>query len=485
MSTAIITDTHHVTEDLPQSVRAAGPPFATVNPFTGETEAQFAFLTAAEADTAIENAQHAFLAWRALPVQERAALLARAADLMSDRAAELAALATREMGKRIADSEFEIQIAVEILRWYAENGPRLLEPTQIHDSMGEDAIVQYEPLGVLLAIEPWNFPFYQAIRPTAPNLLLGNTILLKHSPINPQTALAIEQVFTDAGLPAGVYTNIFLAVDDVERVIAHPSVQGVTLTGSEKAGASVAEIAGRHLKKSVLELGGSDPFIVLDAANLEHTVQQAVQARLLLSAGQTCMAAKRFIVLDEVYDEFVAGMRAAFSSLEPGDPTDRATTLAPLSSQQAVDGLLAQIHDAVDKGATLLVGGEQPDIPGAFLEATLLTDVTPDMRAYREELFGPVGVVYRVRDDDEAIRLANDSSYGLGSAVFASDPRRAQAAADRIEAGMVSINTITLSLPELPFGGIKRSGYGRELSDLGLHEFANAKLIRFAAQAAG
>jgi succinate-semialdehyde dehydrogenase/glutarate-semialdehyde dehydrogenase len=365
-----------------------------------------------------------------------------------------------------------------ILKYYADKGPGFLEPKPIDVMMGGgDAVVENEPVGVLLAIEPWNYPFYQVVRVAGPNLVLGNTILLKHAETVPQCALAIEQLFRDAGAPEGVLTNVFLQIPDVEKVIAHRDVQGVTLTGSERAGASVAEIAGRNLKKSVLELGGSDPFIVLDADNLGATVKAATMGRMQ-NTGQACTAAKRLIVTEDLYDDFVAGLQQAFSTFSPGDPADPSTTLAPLSSERAAQDLHAQIQDAIDKGATVVAGGTRPDLPGAFVDATILTDVTPEMRAYKEELFGPAAVVYRVRDEDEAIELANNSDYGLGAAVFSGDLERARSVADRLEAGMVWINQPTGSSPELPFGGIKRSGYGRELSELGMFEFANRRLVR-------
>jgi len=307
--------------------------------------------------------------------------------------------------------------------------------------------------------------------------VLGNAILLKHAEVNPQTALAIEKCFHDAGVPEGIYTNVFLAIPDVEQVIAHPLVQGVTLTGSERAGSAVASLAGLHLKKSVLELGGSDPFIVLDTEDLGRTVKAATMGRMQ-NSGQACIAAKRMIVPEDIYDDFVAGLEQAFATFSPGDPSDPSTTLAPLSSEQAAKDLHAQIQDAVEKGATVITGGNRPDHPGAFIEPTILTDVTPDMRAYSEELFGPAAVVYKVANVDEAVELANNTTYGLGAAVFSSDLDKARSVADRIHAGMVFINQATGSSPELPFGGVKRSGYGRELSELGMFEFANRKLTR-------
>ena len=333
-----------------------------------------------------------------------------------------------------------------------------------------------EPLGPLLTVQPWNYPLYQVARIAAPNLVLGNTILLKHASSCPQSALALEQVFRDAGVPAGVFTNLFIETGDIAAVIESPRVHGVSLTGSEGAGAPVAEQAGRNLKKSVLELGGSDPFIVLDAEHLERTVDAAVKGRLG-NMGQSCVASKRFIVLHEHYDAFVSGMRDRFAALTPGDPADPATTLAPLSSERAAQALIHQVEDAAAHGATVVIGGGRPDLPGAFVEPTILTGVSPAMRAYHEELFGPVAVVHSVAGEDEAVALANDTPFGLGASVFAADLDRAHRVAARLDAGMVWINRPAASRPELPFGGIKRSGYGRELGAAGIEEFANRKLI--------
>jgi succinate-semialdehyde dehydrogenase/glutarate-semialdehyde dehydrogenase len=472
-----VTATQKAPTEQPKTASDTGArPYASVNPYTGRTEKEFPFLETGEIDGVIERAHAAFQEWRKLSVEERAAIVGRAAELMTERRDEYAALITLEMGKRIQEAAGEIMLAASILEYYAKNGPRFLEPRTIDVLKGE-AIVENEPVGVLLAIEPWNYPFYQAVRVAGPNLVLGNTILLKHAELNPQCALALEQVFRDAGAPEGVYTNVFLQIPDVERVIGDRRVQGVTLTGSERAGASVAEIAGRNLKKSVLELGGSDPFIVLDAEDLGKTVKAATMGRMQ-NSGQACIAAKRIIVTADVYEPFVEGLTQAFSTFTPGDPADPATTLAPLSSERAAQDLQAQIQDAIDKGATVLAGGKRPDHDGAFVEATLLADVTPEMRAYKEELFGPAAVVYKVADEDEAVALANDSDYGLGAAVFSSDVDRARAVADRLEAGMVWINQPTGSSAELPFGGVKRSGYGRELSELGMFEFANRRLTR-------
>jgi succinate-semialdehyde dehydrogenase/glutarate-semialdehyde dehydrogenase len=472
-----VTATQNPPTGQPKTASDAGArPYATVNPYTGETEQEFPFLETDRIDEVVDRAHAAFLEWRRRPVEERARVVGRAAELMLERADEFAALVTREMGKRIKEAAGEAQLAASILDYYAKNGPRFLEPRPIEVMQGE-AVVENEPLGVILAIEPWNYPLYQVVRVAGPNLVLGNTILLKHAELNPQTALALEQLFRDAGAPEGVYTNVFLRIADVERVIAHPLVEGVTLTGSERAGSSVAALAGKHLKKSVLELGGSDPFIVLDTEDLGRTVKAATTARMQ-NSGQACIAAKRFIVPEDLYDDFVAGLQQSFARFTPGDPSDPSTTLAPLSSEQAATSLHAQIQDAVEKGATVVTGGGRPEQAGAFVEPTILTDVTPEMRAYHEELFGPAAVVYKVRDEDEAVALANDSRFGLGAAVFSGDLDRARSVAERIEAGMVFVNQPTGSSAELPFGGVKRSGYGRELSELGMFEFANRRLVR-------
>jgi succinate-semialdehyde dehydrogenase/glutarate-semialdehyde dehydrogenase len=454
---------------------AAAHHYATVNPYTGEVLREFDTLDEAGVDRAIETAHAAFMAWRRRPIEERGAVVRRAGDLLGERRDELANLVTLEMGKLIGDAREEAELSARILTYYGEHGPRFAAPQQLGTDVG-DAVLLSEPLGVLLGVEPWNYPLYQIVRFVGPNLVLGNTILLKHAGICPQCALAIERLFRDAGAPEGVYTNMFIETGDVERVLESPVVQGAAVTGSDRAGASVAEIAGRCVKKTVLELGGSDPFVVLDDHHLERTVEAAARGRLE-NMGQSCVASKRFIVRGEVYDAFLAGLRERFASLRPGNPADPGTMFGPLSSQQAVHTLAEQVEDAIEKRATVVTGGGRPDHPGAFFEPTILTGVTREMRAYHEELFGPVAIVHRVADDEAAVALANDTPYGLGGAVFAADSARARAVADRIDSGMVFINNPALSRAELPFGGIKRSGYGRELSSLGMQEFVNKKLI--------
>jgi succinate-semialdehyde dehydrogenase/glutarate-semialdehyde dehydrogenase len=458
---------------------AAAHHYATTNPYTGEVLREFDTLDSEAVDRAVETAHYAFLRWRERPFEERASVVRRAGELLAERREVFAHLTTLEMGKLIGEAEEEVDLSARILRYYGDEGPGFATPRPLSTDAG-DAILRCEPLGVLLGVEPWNYPTYQVVRFVGPNLVLGNTILLKHAGSCPQTALAFEELFRDAGAPEGVYTNMFIETGDIQRVLEHRLVQGAGLTGSERAGASVAETAGRNLKKTLLELGGSDPFIVLDRERLERTIEAAVRGRLE-NCGQSCVASKRFILLDEISDDFLAGMRERCAALQPGDPADRSTTFGPLSSEQAVETLLEQVQDAVDKGATLVIGGARPDLPGAFFDPTILTDVTPDMRAYHEELFGPVAVLHRVPDEDAAVRLANDTDFGLSGSVFATDLELARQVAERIESGMVWINHPTGSRPELPFGGIKRSGYGRELSDLAMEEFANRKLVVTAA----
>lgn len=450
--------------------------YATTNPATGETLETFDSIGPGEIDSAIGRADTAYRAWRHVPVHERAAVVKRAGELMLERKDQIAQLMTLEMGKLIEESEGEVELAASILDYYGTNGPDLIADETIEVDEGSATVVT-RPIGVLLGVMPWNYPMYQVVRFAGPNLVVGNTILLKHASINPQCALFLEQLFTDAGAPSGAYINLFAPSKQIESIIEDPRVQGASLTGSEGAGQSVGEIAGRNLKKVVLELGGSDPFIVLDDADLETTVASAVMARVA-NTGQACTAGKRFIVQDGIYDAFLDAFTSEMAKLKPGDPSDPETTLGPLSSSQAVDDLVELIDDAVHHGATVTTGGHRIDRAGAYVEATVITGVTPKMRAYREELFGPAAVVYRVSDDDAAVELANDSPFGLGGAVFGSDLDRARKVADAVESGMVWINHPTASAPELPFGGVKRSGVGRELSSLGIQEFVNKKLIR-------
>jgi len=451
--------------------------YKTVNPATGETLKEFPLATAGEVEGALAVSQQAFKAWRTAPVEARTKVIARVAELYRERQEELARLIATEMGKPVTQARGEVQLVADIYDYYATEGPGFLQDEPLEVKGGGSAVVRSAPIGPLLGIMPWNYPYYQVARFAAPNLVLGNTILLKHAGNCPQSALAIEAIFKDAGLPEGAYTNLFLDNDQVAAVIADPRVQGVSLTGSERAGAAVAEVAGRNLKKYVLELGGSDPFIVLDADDLDATVKAAVAGRMG-NAGQACTASKRFIVLEDLYEPFVEQFTARMAKIKPGDPLQENTRFGPLSSQSAADGLIEQIQDAVDKGATLRTGGHHVDGPGAFVEPTVLTDVTPGMRAFSEELFGPAAVIYKASSVEEAIELANGSPYGLGSSVFSSDAEKAQEVADRLDTGMVFINSVVETQADLPFGGVKRSGVGRELGRFGMDEFVNKKLIR-------
>ena len=450
--------------------------YAVVNPATGETLATYPTIGDADLDAAVGRAHAAARSWRVTPPSERAAVIRRIAELHRERRDELAAIIVREMGKPLAAAEGEVDFAADIVEYYADHIDQITGDTPI-DILGEGtAVIRRAPIGVLLGIMPWNFPAYQVARFAAPNLAVGNTILLKHAPQCPESSAALEAIYTDAGLPDGAYVNLYATNEQAAVVIADPRVQGVSVTGSERAGSAVAELAGRHLKKVALELGGSDPFILLSTDDLDATVNAAVDARID-NNGQACNGAKRFIVVDELYDAFVAKFTAAMAATVMGDPFAADTVLGPLSSSVAADRLQEQIDRAVAQGATLTTGGTRE---GAYIAPTVLTDVTSDMDVYGEELFGPAGVVYRAADEDDAVRIANDTAFGLGSYVFTTDAEQAERVADRIDAGMVYVNLVLADSPELPFGGIKRSGTSRELGLLAADEFVNKKLIRIA-----
>lgn len=448
--------------------------YAVINPATGETLATYPTITDEGLESAIATADAAYRAWRDVSVAERAALIRRVAELHRERRDELAATIVREMGKPLAAAYGEVDFAADITEFYADNAERITGDQPL-DILGEGtAVIRRSPIGVLLGIMPWNFPYYQVARFAAPNLVIGNTILLKHAPQCPESAAAIEQMYKDAGLPAGAYTNIYASNEQAATVIADRRVQGVSVTGSERAGAAVAEVAGRNLKKVALELGGSDPFILLSTDDLDGAVSAAVEARMD-NNGQSCNAPKRFIVVDGLYDAFLEKFTAAMSAAKVGDPFAEDTVLGPLSSLAAAERLQAQVDNAVAQGARLVTGGTRD---GAFYAPTVLTDVTPAMDVYREELFGPAGVVYKVANEDEAVKLANDTSYGLGSYVYTTDEAQAERVADQIDAGMVYVNVVLADSPELPFGGVKRSGTSREMGLLAADEFVNKKLIR-------
>jgi len=449
--------------------------YAVVDPATGETVKEYPTISDGDLRDAIDRADRAHREWsKAATVAERAALVRRVAELHSERRKELADIIVAEMGKPVGQARGEVDFSASIYEFYADNAESLMADEPIGLSEGEgSAVIRRSSLGVLLGIMPWNFPYYQVARFAGPNLIIGNTILLKHAPQCPQSAEAMAQIFADAGFPDGAYVNIYATNEQIEWVIADPRVRGVSVTGSERAGAAVAAIAGKNLKKVVLELGGSDPFIVLGTDDLDKTVEDAVAARID-NAGQSCNAAKRMIVIDELYEPFLEKFTAALTAVKQGDPRERGIECGPLSSEVAADRLEEQVKRAVDQGATV-VGGKRN---GNFFEPTVLTDVTPENDIYREELFGPVAQVYRVKSEDEAIELANDTPFGLGSYVMTTDPDQAARVADRIDAGMVYVNIVGADAAELPFGGTKRSGFGRELGRYGADEFVNKKLIR-------
>lgn len=424
---------------------------------------------------ALTTADRTFMSWAALSIDERAKIISRAAQLLLERKSELAKLATIEMGKCIAESRGEVDLSAAILGYFAENAATFLAPSPIKSAMGE-AHLEFSPLGVLLSIQPWNYPYYQLSRFVGPHLMSGNVILLKHASGVPQCAVAFDKLLKDAGVPAGVYTNLFLSNDQAGALIDDPRVKGIALTGSERAGEALASRAGKNLKKSTMELGGSDAFIVLDDADLDHTVAMAILGRFG-NNGQTCIGAKRFIVVESILDRFLPRFIAAAKQLKLGDPLDESVTLGPLSSDSALQRILEQIKEATSHGAKVLLGGNRAGTVGAFLEPTFLASLTPDNPAYKQEFFGPVALIFPAKDEAEAIAIANDSPFGLGGSVYSTDIARAKRVASHVETGMVFINYPDVSWPDLPFGGIKRSGYGKELSNLGLEEFVNKKLV--------
>jgi succinate-semialdehyde dehydrogenase/glutarate-semialdehyde dehydrogenase len=450
--------------------------YAVVDPATGEKVKEYPTISDDDLRSAIGRADEAHRTWSASSsVAERAALVRRVAELHVERRQELAEIIVREMGKPLEQALSEVDFAGDIYAFYADNAEELMADEPIKLLAGDgSALVRRSSLGVLLGIMPWNFPYYQVARFAGPNLVIGNTIVLKHAPQCPESAGAMQKLFDEAGFPDGAYENVYATNEQIEWVIADPRVRGVSVTGSERAGAAVAEIAGRNLKKVVLEMGGSDPFILLGTSDLDKTVQDAVAARLD-NTGQSCNAAKRFIVVDDLYAPFLEKFTAALTAVEPGDPTSSDSEIGPLSSTAAADRLEDQVKRAIDQGANLVAGGGRK---GNFFEPTVLTDIDPDNDAYREELFGPVAQVYRVSSEEEAVKLANDTPFGLGSFLMTTDPEQAERVANQIDAGMVYVNIIRADGAELPFGGTKRSGFGRELGTYGADEFVNKKLIR-------
>ncbi len=448
----------------------------SINPCNGQTLKTYAEMSVDEIDAAIAKAHERYLSWRGLSFAERGALLREAGRLCRERRDDLARTMALEMGKRIVEGREEVALCARIFEYYAENGERFLRPQGIPSPAGDGTLLN-QPLGVILGIEPWNFPLYQVVRMAAPTLMAGNVVVLKHAAMVQQCAEAAAALFRDAGFPAGTYTNLVLSSRNVSRVIDDDRVQGVSFTGSDEAGARVAERAGRNVKKTILELGGSDPFVVLEDCDMDLTVERAVLGRME-NMGQSCVASKRFIPVESVSDTFVERFKDRLSSLKMGDPLDESTQVAPLSSAKAAALLEDQVRRSVAAGAKVVIGGKRPDPDGAFFEPTILTDLKPGMPAYEEELFGPVAAVIVVADEARAIAVANDTKYGLGGSVYTRDVERGRRVAEEIEAGMVYVNHPAYIYEDMPFGGVKKSGYGRECGELGIHEFVNKKLVR-------
>ena len=447
-----------------------------VNPATGKPGPRHALTPAADVVRVVRRAHAAFGTWRRRPLPERSAILHRAADLLRERSDTLALLMAEEMGKPLAQGKGEVEKCAWVCDYYADEAARFLAPEPVATDARSSA-VHFEPLGVVLAIMPWNFPFWQVFRFAAPALMAGNAALLKHAPNVPACALAIESVLLDAGLPEGLFANLFIEVEEVADIIAAPGVRAVTLTGSTRAGKAVATAAGAYLKKCVLELGGSDAYLVLEDADLDDAAAACVTGRIV-NGGQSCVAAKRWIVVDAIREAFTEKVLARLKAEVLGDPLDPATTVGPMARVDLRDELARQVEASIAKGAKLLLGGEVPKQPGAWYPVTLLAEVEPGMPAFDEELFGPVAAIVPAKDEAEAIRLANDSIYGLGGGVFTQDLEKgARIAAEELEAGCCFVNTFVRSDPRLPFGGIKQSGYGRELGAFGIREFVNIKTV--------
>lgn len=448
----------------------------TVNPTTNVVEKEYETMSDQQIQNIIAEADKAFKSWRKSSFAVRSELLHKVASIMRQRKEDLGRICSIEMGKLLREGIGEVELSANIFDYYADHGEKLLDDEALETPNGK-AFLCYEPIGVLLSVQPWNFPFYQITRSAAPNIMAGNTILLKHASNVPQSAELMEKIFTEAGAPKGVYTNLFIPGSKISELLADPRIKGASLTGSEPAGSSFASMAGKHVKKSTLELGGSDAFIVMPDADLNKAVKTAVEGRLW-NAGQVCISPKRIIVPEINSKEFIEKAKSFFEKVIVGDPLDPATQLAPLNSENAVQEVIKQVETAVRQGAELIFGGKRIKRSGAFMEPTILTGVKKGMDAYSEEIFGPVLVIYSVKDIDEAVELANDTEFGLGGTVFGTNTDKAVEVARRIDTGMVYINHVTGIAPELPFGGTKNSGYGREQSPAGIYEFVNAKLIR-------
>ncbi|MDN5631143.1 NAD-dependent succinate-semialdehyde dehydrogenase [Kocuria sp.] len=453
--------------------------YRTENPATGVVEQEFTSLTDADVARAVERADAAFTSWRETPAEQRAAALAAVADAFQERGDELARVISTEMGKPFAQAQGEVALSSSIYRWYADHGPALLQEETLDVGDSAKSVVVTDPVGVLMGVMPWNFPQYQVARFAAPNLMLGNTILLKHASICARTAELIEEILHAAGIPEDAYINLFVSTDQITDVVADPRVRGVSLTGSEGAGKAVATTAAQNLKKSVLELGGSDPLVVLDDVDVSKTAKTVATARMS-NAGQACNSPKRIFVPAGMFDEFVKVVVETVEAMTVGNPLEDGTDVGPLSSVQGRDDAVAQVERAVEQGATLHTGGKALDKDGAWMSPAVLTGVTREMDAFKEEIFGPVAVVYSYDSVDEAVELANDSSFGLSGSVWSSDVAKAEEIARQLEVGMTYVNEHGTTKAGLPFGGVRRSGYGRELGRWGFGEFANTKLVRVA-----
>ncbi|MCW8919812.1 MAG: NAD-dependent succinate-semialdehyde dehydrogenase [Gammaproteobacteria bacterium] len=449
--------------------------FTTINPLSGELIREFAQWNDVQLETALAQSAVASTGWQTRRIEERAALMRRAAGVLRARGDELAALITLEMGKLLRESKAEVEKCAWVCDYYAAEAPAFLADELVASDAGR-SLIAYQPLGTVLAVMPWNFPLWQVFRFAAPTLMAGNCGVLKHASNVPQCALTIESIFREAGFPEGVFRTLLIGAAQVDRVIRDPRIHAVTLTGSESAGRQVAASAGAALKPSLLELGGSDPFIVLEDADLDLAIPQAVVSRFL-NCGQSCIAAKRFIVVDAIADEFVARLATAVAGLTAGDPVDPATTLAPMARDDLRDALHRQVVESVTRGAEIITGGQPLQRPGAYYAATILDRVAPGQPAYSEELFGPVATIIRARDEADALRLANDTEFGLGASIWSGDGARAEQLARQLQSGCVFVNGMVKSDPRLPFGGVKNSGYGRELSLLGIRQFVNAKTL--------
>jgi len=450
--------------------------YESVNPNDGKLVKKFEELSNDQLEAKIAVANTCYQTWKKKTYAERAVIVSKAADLIRANVDKFAKHATIEMGKLINESRGEVKFSADILTYYAKNAEAFLAPVKLHPSHGE-AHMESSPIGVIFAVEPWNFPYYQLARVAGPHLMAGNTLVVKHAGCVPQCAIEFEKLWIDAGAPQGLYTNLLISHEQSEKVVADPRIKSVALTGSVAAGKTISARAGTNLKVSSMELGGSDAFIVLEDADLEKTIPWAVWGRMY-NAGQTCCASKRFIVVEEIADKFLAKFKTALEALKPGDPMDEKTTHGPLSTEAALLQLIKQVDNAVAKGAKVVLGGKRLDRPGSFMQTTILTDVKPENPAYRDEFFGPVAMLFRVKDEAAAIALANDSDFGLGGSVFTKDVARGKRVASQVDTGMMFINNIDWADAELPFGGIKNSGYGRELGNMGIQEFVNKKLVR-------